>query len=157
MKLKLVDETIVLCESHLDSTKSRQSKIDLILASYLAVYIHSAFEQEIERLLKNRANHGGDQVLGEFMASCVGAVFRSTFTSEMAGVLGRFGDKFKAHFQSEMKSQPQASTAWDSIVTHRHGTAHESGGGKFVHEIVDFYNRGHVVLDAFKVALDATK
>ena len=108
-------------------------------------------------MLEDRANHAGDQVLREFMVSCVGAVFRSTGISEMAGVLGRFGDKYKSNFQNAMKTHPQASTAWDSIVAHRHGTAHESGGGKFVYEIIDFYNRGHVVLNAFKTALDATK
>ena len=157
MKLKLVDDTISVCESHLVATNTRGSQVDLYLASYLAVHIHSAFEQEIEKMVEDRANHVGDQVLRNFMMSCVDAVFRSTKISEMAGLLNRFGEKYKTHFQNEMKSQQRASTSWDSIVAHRHGTAHESGGTVFVHEIVDYYNHGHLVLDAFKTALDSTK
>lgn len=157
MKLKLVDETIAVVESHLVATNCRGSQIDLYLASYLAVHIHSAFEQEIERMVEDRANQVGDPVLRNFMMSCVDAVFRSTKISEMAGLLNRFGEQYKAQFQGEMKNQQRASTSWDSIVAHRHGTAHESGGKVFVHEIVAYYNHGHLVLDAFKTSLDSTK
>lgn len=157
MKLKLVDETIAVCESHLVATNSRGLQVDLYLASYLAVHIHSAFEQEIEKMVEDRANHVGDAVLRNFMMSCVDAVFRSTKISEMAGLLNRFGEKYKTQFQNDMKNQQRASTSWDSIVAHRHGTAHESGGKVFVHEIVEYYNHGHLVLDAFKTTLDSTK
>lgn len=156
MKLKPIDETIALCKAHLDSTKSRGTPIDLILASYLAVRIHSEFEQEVERLLADRAGKVGDPVLREFMMSCVDAVFRSSKISEIAGLLGRFGEKFKIMFQAEMKNNSRASHSWDSIVSHRHGTAHESGSKVFVHEVVEYYNYGHSVLDAFRTTLDAT-
>lgn len=157
MKLKLVDETIAVVESHLVAANCRGSQVDLYLASYLAVHIHSAFEQEIERMVEDRANQVGDPVLRNFMMSCVDAVFRSTKISEMAGLLNRFGEQYKSQFQNEMKIQQRASTSWDSIVAHRHGTAHETGGAVFVHEIVDYYNHGHLVLDAFKTSLDSTK
>jgi hypothetical protein len=157
MKLKLVDETIAVCETHLDNTKSRGLQVDLYLASYLAVHIHSAFEQEMKKMVEDRANQVGDDVLRTFMMSCVGIVFRSTKISEMAGLLNRFGEKYKTQFQDEMKNQTRASTSWDSIVAHRHGTAHESGGTVFVHEIVEYYNHGHLILDAFKTSLDSTK
>jgi hypothetical protein len=157
MKLKLVDETIAVCEAHLAATNSRGSQVDLYLASYLAVRIHSAFEQEIEKMVEDRANHVGDPVLRNFMMSCVDAVFRSTKISEMAGLLNRFGEKYKTEFQDQIKNQQRASASWDSIVSHRHGTAHESAGTVFVHEIVGYYNHGHLVLDAFKASLDSTR
>src|SRR6266481_7368207 len=127
MKLKPVDDTIVICQGHLGATGCRGTQIDIFLANYLAVQIHSAFQQEIERLLENRANHVGDPALREFMISCVNAIFRSTRISEIAGLLSRFGDKYKEMFKNEMQIQPRASTSWDSIVSHRHGIAHGSG------------------------------
>jgi hypothetical protein len=157
MKLPQVDATIAICEKHLAATNCKGSQIDLFLASYLAVYIHSAFEQEIERMIEARANHVGDPVLRQFMVSCTDAVFRSTKISEIAGLLNRFGDEYKALFHSEMTKEGRASSSWDSIVSHRHGIAHDSGTQIFVHEIVAYYDYGHLVLDAFSVALNATK
>jgi hypothetical protein len=51
----------------------------------------------------------------------------------------------------------QIKTPSGSIVSHRHGIAHDSGTQIFVHEIVAYYDYGHLVLDAFSVALNATK
>jgi len=156
VKLKVVDDLIDLCGNHLAQTGTKGTQIDLILANYLAVSIHAAFEQEIERMIGDRANQAADAVLREFMMSCVGAVFRSAGISELAGLLKRFGGEYKGLFQDEMKKRSRASTSWDSIVAHRHGTAHQSPTQIFVYEIAAFYEHGHLVLDAFKLALDAT-
>jgi hypothetical protein len=156
MKLKVVDDAIALCVNHLAHTGTKGAQIDLILANYLAVSIHAAFEQEIERMIENRANQVKDTILREFMMSCVGAVFRSTGISELTGLLGRFGDPYKELFKGEMAKQTRAATSWDSIVARRHGTAHVGPSQVFVHEVEAFYEYGHLVLDAFKIALDAT-
>ena len=157
MKLPQVDNTIAICEKHLASANCKGSQIDLFLASYLAVNIHSAFEQEIERMIEARANHVGDPVLRQFMVSCTDAIFRSTKISEIGGLLNRFGTEYKTLFQAEMKKDTRASNSWDSFVSHRHGIAHDSGSQVFIHEIVEYYNHGHIVLDAFKIAIEATK
>jgi hypothetical protein len=157
MKLPQVDNTISLCENHLATANCKGSQIDLFLASYLAVHIHSAFEQEIERMIESRASHVGDPVLRQFMVSCTDAIFRSTKISEIAGLLNRFGAEYKVLFHAEMTKDARASNSWDSIVSHRHGIAHDSGTQVFIHEIVEYYDHGHVVLDAFKTAIDATK
>src|SRR3954469_2913215 len=99
MKLKVVDDAIALCVGHLALTGTKGAQIDLILANYLTVSIHAAFEQEIERMIAVRANQVADTVLREFMMSCVGAVFRSTGVSELAGLLARFGEPYKDLFQ----------------------------------------------------------
>src|SRR5688572_30203342 len=120
MKLHVVDAAIDLCLDHLNQTGKEGSKIDLMLANYLAVLIHSEFEREIERMIEERASKVSDPVLRDLIISCVGAVFRSTKISEIAGLLNRFGVQFKNYFHAELIKFPRASPSWDSIVSHRH-------------------------------------
>ena len=86
--------------------------------------------------------------------SAAAQVFRSVKTSEIAGLLGRFGPDYKQRFQDEMKNNERAETFYNNIVMNRHGTAHTAGANLTFSELVSFYSEGHVVLDAVKTALE---
>jgi hypothetical protein len=156
MRLSPVDSAVETCQSHLESTGSFGSEIESFLTRHLTVRVCSAFEEEIERLLNERAAKSGDPALNAFCRSCSSVVFRSVQTSEIAGLLGRFGANYKQLFRDKMDANRQAETFFNNIISNRHDTAHGPGGNLTFNELVRFYENGHVVLDAFKEVLEAT-
>lgn len=156
MRLPAVESAIETCELHLGSTNTFGSQIESFLTRYLTIIVCSNFEQEIERLLERRAARSADPALKEFCRSCCGVVFRSVMTSDMAGLLGRFGVSYKELFQQRMLANQRAETFFNNIVSNRHDTAHEAGGTLAFVDLKRFYEEGHVVLDAFRDVLDAT-
>jgi hypothetical protein len=119
------------------------------------VLICAAFEEEIEALMVERAARSGDTGLESFVRSAVGQIFRSLKTSEIAGLLGRFGVPYRERFRQELSNNERAETFFNNIVTNRHDTAHSAGSNVTFAELVRFYSEGHVVLDAVKAALDS--
>ena len=114
--------------------------------------ICAAFEEEIESLIIERAARSGDPGLESFVRSAVGQIFRSLKTSEIAGLLGRFGKDCREHFRQELSNNERAETFFNNIVANRHDTAHWTVHVSFS-ELVRFYTEGHIVLDAIIVAL----
>lgn len=113
----------------------------------------ATFEETIEQLVIARAQDSKDQALASFVESAVGAVFRSVKSSEIAGLLGRFGQPQKDSFQDDMKVSPQSETRYNNIVTNRHENAHKGGSNLTLAELRQSYEEGHAVLDAFERAL----
>lgn len=86
-------------------------------------------------------------------SSCVSAVFRSVKSSEIAGLLNRFGGNYKESFNALTKENQRAVTFYNNIVTNRHGVAHAEGSNVTFREVKEFYEEGHVVLDFLQEAL----
>ena len=154
MRLPRIDDAIEVCEKHLQSSKAVGTEIEAFLTRYLMVLMCAGFEQTIEDLVSARVAKSQDGALASFVRSAMGQVFRSVKTSEIAGLLGRFGQEHKRCFQDEMKKNERAETFFNNIVTNRHDTVHASGSYLTFSELVRFYSEGHVVLDAVKTALE---
>ena len=125
------------------------------MTQYLLIHICAAFEEKIEQLISSRATASGDPAIAEFVDSVVGQIFRSIGTSEVGGLLNRFGAVCKAEFRREMATQQRAETFYNNIVTNRHQVAHRgsSHGPLTFGDLVQYYEEGHVVLDAVWRAL----
>lgn len=147
MKLPRIDEAIDVCQEHLDKTSSFGTEIESFITRYLLILICAAFEEEIEKIIINRANKATDPDLSSFVKSCLKQVFRSIKTSEIAGLLNRFGSSYKELFQQKINNS-KAEAYFNNIVVNRHNTAHESGSSLTFKELVEFYQEGHTVLDA---------
>lgn len=156
MRIPKVDEAISACQQHLRVTKSEGTEIEALLTRALLVLTCSAFEEEIERMIETRTQSLGDVPMQVFFRSCVGAVFRSTQSAEIAGLLGRFGSQFKDSFGRRAKVDPVAVTFYNNIVTNRHGVAHTQGLNCTLNELRSFYDKGHVVLDYLRDTLQET-
>ena len=155
MRLTRVDHAIDVCRRHLDDSRSSGTEIEAFLTRYLLVLICSAFEEKIEDLVHLRAEESDDGGLVAFIDSTVGQVFRSVKTSEIGGLLNRFGTHYKDRFRQELDANERAENYFNSIVSNRHDTAHSVDSNTPVSfgDLILFYEEGHVVLDAVEVAL----
>lgn len=155
MKLQRIDDAVESCREHLDRSTAWGTEIEAYLTRYLLVLMCALFEEEIKRIAIDRSSRTGDSGLIAFVTSAVGQVFRSVRTSEIAGLLGRFGVEPKEKFQAEMQNAQRAETFFNNIVVNRHDTAHSSGANISFRDLVQFYEEGHVVLDVVKRSLSA--
>ena len=145
MRLDRVELVIEVCEQHLTSTSSFGSAIEAYLTQQLIVTICAEIEQAIEDIIIKRARDMCGAEFESFVESCLGAVFRSIGSSEIAGLLNRFGADRKAQFLSLVDDR--AKTAYDNIVINRHRIAHKSGSNLTFNEAVDSYRIGLSVID----------
>jgi hypothetical protein len=153
MRLARIDQTLEECGKHLASTGAQGTEIESLLTRSLLVLMCSEFEQKIESIVQEKCASIKDSSLQEFFGSCVGAVFRSVKSSEMAGLLNRFGGDYKETFRMKTDANPVAVTFYNNIVTNRHGVAHSDGGNVTFIEVKKFYEQGHVILDYFRETL----
>jgi len=153
MRLLRIDQTLELCESHLTSSEAQGTEIEVLLTRSLLVLICAEFEQEIESIIQERCSSIDDDSVKEFIGSCVDAVFRSVKSSEIAGLLNRFGVNYKEAFKRKADANQQAVTFYNNIVTNRHSVAHADGGNVTFGEVKRFYEEGHIVLDFFRDTL----
>jgi hypothetical protein len=149
MKLAQVDAVIKACEDHLTANKAFGTDVEKFLTGYLVVMTYSALEEFLEDAIRKRAERTGDKVLASLVSSAIGIVLRSIGTGELSGVLNRFGEDHKKAFRQRMDANPQAETSYNSIIGQRHNVAHTATFTLSFREFVNYYESGHVVLDAF--------
>lgn len=141
------------CEEHLSSSSAYGTEIESLLTQSILVIMCAEFEQAIKKLVQEKCSSIEDVSIKEFLGSCVGAVFRSVNSSQIAGLLNRFGPAYKDAFKQKTEANQIAVTFYNNIVTNRHGVAHSEGSNMTFREVKQFYEEGHVVLDFVKQAL----
>jgi hypothetical protein len=153
MRISRIDQTLQACEEHLSSASAFGTEIEMLLTQSLLVLICSEFEQKIENIVQEKCAIINDVALREFIGSCVDAVFRSVKSSEIAGLLNRFGPEYKGAFKRKTEEDPVSVTFFNSIVTNRHCVAHSTGSNVSFNDVKEFYEKGHIVLDYFRDVL----
>lgn len=153
MRIERIEQTLERCEEHLSSASAFGTEIESLLTQSLLVLMCAEFERAIENLVQEKCLSIMDDSIREFVKSCVSAVFRSVKSSEMAGLLNRFGPMYKEAFKQKANDNQMAVTFYNKIVTNRHGVAHSEGTNATFPEVKRFYEEGHVVLEFFKDAL----
>lgn len=146
MKLFLIDKAIDDCRIHLTNNNAFGTEIEAYLTRYLLILISATFEEEIEKIITKRISKANDRHIESFAKSTLNKVFRSVFTSEIAGLLGQFGPDYKTRFQNRLNDD--TVSAYNNIIRNRHITAHQSGPNITFRELVDSYEKAHSVLDA---------
>ncbi len=156
MKLSQIDHAIEVCEKHLNDSKTWGTEIEVYLTGFLLVFMCASFEEFIEELVNNRVSSSKDVALAAYVRSATSQLFRSIKTSQIAGLLGRFGDQYAQRFTVEMRRMQRAETFFNNLVVKRHGTAHKAGSGLTFREVVEFYSEAHSVLDAVTLVVGMT-
>lgn len=146
MKLALIDKAIDDCRIHLTNSNAFGTEIEAYLTRYLLILISASFEEEIEKIITKRISKANDRHIESFAKSSLQKTFRSIYTSEIAGLLGRFGPDYQTRFQFRLNAE--SVTVYNNIIRNRHITAHQSGSNITFKELVDSYEKAHSVLDA---------
>ncbi|WP_420813133.1 HEPN domain-containing protein [Parasulfuritortus cantonensis] len=153
MRIVRIEQTLERCEEHLSTSVAYGTEIESLLTQSILVIMCAEFEQKIETIVREKCSSIEDGSIREFLGSCVGAVFRSVKSNEIAGLLNRFGPSYKEAFNQKTADNPRAVTFYNNIVTNRHGVAHSEGSNATFREVKQFYEEGHVLLDYFREAL----
>jgi RiboL-PSP-HEPN len=159
VRIPRIDRTLEICEAHLSAASAYGAAIESLLEiesllTYSVLIVMCAeFEREVKAILGEKCASVPDVSIRDFLASSVDAVFRSLISSEIAGLLNRFGARHKERFNQKKGENPRYFTFYDNIVTNRHRVAHSEGSNATFQEVKKFYEEGHVVLDFFRDAL----
>lgn len=156
MKIPRVEQALDACERHLIATQASGTEIESLLTRAVLVLTCSAFEEEIKRMIEARANNLNDAAMTAFFKSCVSTVFRSTKSSELAGLVNRFGSDFKESFQKRAKGHEREVTFYNNIVTNRNTAAHTQNINMTFPELRHSYDEGHIVLDFLQATIKET-
>ena len=153
MRIARIDETLDVCQHHLNSSGTFGTQIESLLTYSILVIMYAEFEQNIESILQEKCASIGDGSIRSFVESCLRLVSRNIRVGELAGLLGRFGDLYKTRFNEKCSDNPRARDSYSSIITNRHATAHSSGSTASFLEVKGFYEEGHIILDFFRETL----
>jgi RiboL-PSP-HEPN len=156
MKLPQIDHAIEVCAKHLTDFKLFGTEIEIYLTGFLVVFICAVFEEHIEGLVNSRVSGSRDPALASFVRSATSQLFRSMKSSEIVGLLNRFGEQYGRQFRDAMNQNPRAETFFNNLVQKRHGTAHKAGSDLTFAEVVNFYSEAHTVLDAVARVIGST-
>jgi hypothetical protein len=156
MRILTIDETLDSCEKHLVRSGSAGTEIEALLTRAVLVLTCSLFEERIEQMISKRADNLNDPAMSAFFKSCINAVFRSTLSSELAGLMNRFGSDFKRRFLARIEGHERAISFYNNIVVNRHGAAHTHSINVTLRELRQFYEEGHVVLDFLEKTINET-
>jgi hypothetical protein len=156
MKLLRVDAALEDCQRHLDSTGSNGTQVEAILTAYVSAVIYAAFEKQVRRIVAARvAEAGDDGYVGNFASYASTKLVRSIKIGDLAGAAAWFHSDCKSRFHLHLDSE--AHSAWDTIMSNRHGIAHEEGDAVVSNltfgELQVLYPRALTVLDCLERAL----
>ncbi len=152
MKISQIDNAIAYCNKHLIDSNAKGTEIEAFLTRYLIVFICANYEEKIEEIIIKKAEKSKDNSLISYVKSSLSQIFRSIKTSEIAGLLNKFGTEYKNSFQSKINGT-QEETFYNNIVVNRHLTAHSRGINITFDELVKHYDKSHIVLDYVKDVL----
>jgi hypothetical protein len=152
MRLARIDQAIEKCQQLLTQTGATGTEVEAFLTDYLLILTYASFEEEIKKIIARRAAKVNDPPLESFINSTLKVIFRSMLTSELAKLLACFGSDYRARFKIKVDGT-KAETFFNNIITNRHSVAHEGYSNVTFRELVEFYEEGHLVLDALSEAI----
>ncbi len=136
MNIPRVDDAFEMCERHLTATESYGTQIEAVLTSYVSAVIYSAFEAQARSIIASRAaGNGSDGHLESFARTAAVRLIRSIKISELAGAAALFHPDCKRRFKEALADE--VANAWDTIISNRHGLAHEADPGGSVSSVAD--------------------
>ena len=157
-RLARVDAALETCGEHLTSTGTLGTEVEASLTAYVSAVAYSSFEAEARRIVSSRgAGDGKDPRLAAFTAHAAVKLMRSIKVGELAGAAAWFHRDCKQTFQDLLTDEQK--TAWDNIVSNRHGVAHEGDPSTSAvssltfREFEGLYPQAVGVLDVFELCL----
>lgn len=151
MRIPRVEKALADCEAISSSSLPSGPDVQDLLARSLLVLVYAEFERVIRGQLLERCAGIPDAAVSKFVENCIGSVFRSLGVGALSGVLGRFDEESRRHFQNRVDQD--TTNHYDSLIRNRNAVAHAEGPAPTLEEVRDYYLHAHVVLDHFREAL----
>jgi hypothetical protein len=148
-----LDFLIQRCEEHLDKTGMRSTEIESYFVQYLLVRIWAEYETRIATLVHRRCSRSRDKHLRSFAQGQAKIVAKNFKVSDIAGILGRFGEDYKLAFHTQVMSDTR-HVAWSNIYTNRMAVAHGVGAQMSFGDLKKDYQESRSLFDALAVALN---
>jgi hypothetical protein len=152
MKFSTLESLMKRCEEHLDTTGMRSTDIENCFVEYLLIRICAEYETRITALVHRRCSRATDVHVKSFAQKTAEYVCRRFDISEIAKILGRFGDDYKKTFHG-LAMSGTAHVSWMNIYSNRQAVAHKAGAQMSLGDLKRDYQDSLNVLDALVSAL----
>jgi hypothetical protein len=148
MKLKVIDQAILICKDHLDSSNEWGTEIETFLTRYLLILIHAHFEEEIQKIFIKRHHATNDSNLISFSESSIKEKLRSIKVGDISKLLILINIEIYKKFKSKYHGSKE-ETSFSSIINQRHESAHKTGTfiTMSLKDLINYYESGHIILD----------
>lgn len=156
MRTDRIDETLEVCQIHLDSLGYFNARIDNLLACSGLIIIYSEFEKTVEDILLEKGAMIDDSSIRNFAESYLRTLNRRISSGALCEILKKFGEKYESDFRDKLKEsveRERSETAYNNIVTNRNNAAHSTGSNVSFGDVKSFFEQGHIVLDLFRETL----
>jgi hypothetical protein len=152
MKFSSLESLMKRCEEHLDTTGMRSTDIENYFVEYLLIRICAEYETRVTALVHRRCSRGTDAHIKSFAQKTAEYVCKRFDISDIAKILGRFGDDYKTNFHG-LAMGGTAHVSWNNIYSNRQAVAHKAGAQMSFGDLKKDYQDSLLVLDALVSAL----
>ena len=146
------------CEEHLDAAGVRSTDIENYFVEYLLIRICAEYETRVTALVHRRCSRSTDTHIRSFAQKTAEYVCKRFDISDIAKILGRFGDDYRSNFHG-LAMAGTAHVSWTNLYSNRQAVAHRAGTQMSFGDLKKDYQESLLVLDALVSALtlDATE
>lgn len=113
------------CKDHLNVSSAWGSEIEAYLTQHVLVILCADVQQEIYKVVENRADMADDVALKLYAVATCKRVLRSIGKGEVAGFVGYFGSDAKDYLNHNIDDEDV--TIYNNAVSSRHDVTHSSG------------------------------
>jgi len=148
-----VDFAVETCKVHINTTQHSQLEIESYLTKFLLIYMCATFEEMVRDLMMQKVLTANIPFVEGYFRNCIDRTVRSIKSSELSGILEKFGPKYKSHFNNNVTgTKPENS--YNSLINNRHETAHKAISNLTFGELLSYYQDAKNVLQHFKDSLN---
>jgi len=139
------------CERHLESTESYGTEIESYLTQHILVLFCAEIQQEIYKMLNERASFSGDEGIRQFVAASAPMILRSVQKDHLANLAALFGQDAKEQFNSMLDDKDV--TSYNNAVRDRHDVAHKHGAQVSFEEVRKAVESAIRILESLRMVI----
>lgn len=114
----------------LDPENITHKEIETHIVSSLVMLMVSEYEVYFELLFNQRAGRCGDSYVCNYIKKALNNNFRSPDLSKINETLKRFDTTYQEELLKYQTDNPQAKSAWDTLMKARHYITHKHGNAQ---------------------------
>ena len=149
MRIGEIDAAIATCREHLDASGAWGSEIELFLTRYVLIRIRANFEQQIQSLLSQPLQVVTDGYVRALAVEGMARISQGSKTSDISNMLKRIDPTLRDRFRIAIGNTP-SEQSFNQLVASRNAVAHGLGADLTFRDMVDHYERAHIILDALR-------
>ena len=139
------------CMAHISEQKLQGAPIESYLVEHILIVFCAEVQHEIYKSIEQYTSTLGDLKLEYFVRAACRKLFRSPKKSEIAGLLGSFGEVTQNKFNS-LIDESQV-TYYSLAVDARHDVAHSNGSKMTIGDFLKALKSAEEIIQAVDIAL----